>query len=116
MYLLRMAGNNADASYNMAWLGLMVVAEISLGLCVISLLSLPKFMEAKGKSWLASIAKPFSSFSDSMTSFQRSRFTSSRGSQDKSFGSEELGIASPGPMKSGQRLSEVELAHWEAPA
>ncbi|KAF2804430.1 uncharacterized protein BDZ99DRAFT_481249 [Mytilinidion resinicola] len=66
MYLLRMAGANADVSYNIAWLGLWVAAEVSFGLCVISLLSLPKLMEVKGKHWFALVAKPFSSFSTSI--------------------------------------------------
>ncbi|KAF7513290.1 hypothetical protein GJ744_009711 [Endocarpon pusillum] len=49
IYVLRMSGDHADVTYNTAWAGFWLLAEISLGTVVTCLLSLPKFVEAHGK-------------------------------------------------------------------
>jgi hypothetical protein len=112
MYLLRMSPADADASYNMAWLGLWVSAEISLGLCVISLLSLPKFMEAKGKRWLASFVKPFSSFGSSVSSKSKSmswsRYSTRHTKTERSQNDSVHGTSLP-RIHMGQGLSEMQL-------
>ncbi|KAF1950141.1 hypothetical protein CC80DRAFT_554601 [Byssothecium circinans] len=53
MYLLRMPTVDSDISYNIGWVGMWSAAEIALGLCVICMLVLPKFMEAKGNRLLS---------------------------------------------------------------
>lgn len=64
IYTLRMGGPNADVSYNAAWQGFWAYAEISLGLIVTCTLTLPRFVEAKGKQLraiISSISGPFGS-------------------------------------------------------
>lgn len=46
-YLFRMNANE-DVSYNAAWLCLWIFAETTLGIIVICMFSLPKFIEAEG--------------------------------------------------------------------
>ena len=68
LYVSRQSGAKADVSYNVAWMGLWAYAEIGLGLIVICTLSLPKFIEVKGKKmrvFLLNITRPFSSRSGS---------------------------------------------------
>lgn len=68
LYVSRQSGAKADVSYNVAWMGLWAYAEIALGLIVICTLSLPKFIEVKGKRlrlFLSSVSLPFSSRSGS---------------------------------------------------
>ena len=48
LYVTRLDGTNADVSYNIAWMGLWVFAEISFGITVTGTFLLPKFIEAKG--------------------------------------------------------------------
>ena len=65
MFKLESQGDNQDASYEMAWMGLWSWAEISLGVIVACTLSLPKFVRAKSKefgSLFSSVARPFNSF------------------------------------------------------
>jgi nicotinic acid phosphoribosyltransferase len=52
VFLFRMGRTNADVSYNVAWMGLCIIAEISLGIIVACMLSMPKLVEARG-DWLA---------------------------------------------------------------
>lgn len=101
-----MAGENADVSYNIGWLGLWAVAEIALGLVVISLLTMPKFMEAKGKGWFSQLSKPFSSASTSLKKLTRSIVTRTNDDsllyEDRSF--------SMGPGGMGKSFSERGIA------
>ena len=65
VYFSRMAGTNADISYNTAWAGIWVFAEVSFGIIVTSTLFLPKFIEAEGtklKNLASSLWRPFTSF------------------------------------------------------
>jgi hypothetical protein len=50
-----MGQTNADASYNIAWLGLCIIADISLGIIVACMLSMPKLVETKGSLLLAKL-------------------------------------------------------------
>lgn len=49
VYVLRMSGDHADVTYNTAWAGFWLLAEISLATVVTCLISLPKFVEVHGK-------------------------------------------------------------------
>ncbi|KAI4122827.1 MAG: hypothetical protein LQ341_007264 [Variospora aurantia] len=49
VYVLRMSGDHADVTYNTAWAGFWLLAEISLATIVTCLISLPKFVEVHGK-------------------------------------------------------------------
>ena len=65
VYFSRMTGKNADVSYNTAWAGIWVFAEVSLGITVTGTLFLPKFIEAEGtklKGLVSSLRRPFTSF------------------------------------------------------
>ncbi|KAF2645858.1 hypothetical protein P280DRAFT_476322 [Massarina eburnea CBS 473.64] len=53
MYLLKMPNADSDISYYIGWVGMWSAAEIALGLCVICMLVMPKFMEAKGNRLLS---------------------------------------------------------------
>ena len=46
--LIRAVGEIADASYHETWMGLWVLAEVSIGVSIIGTFSLPKFVEAEG--------------------------------------------------------------------
>lgn len=48
IYVLRMSGDHADVTYNTAWAGFWLLAEISLATVVTCLISLPKFIEVHG--------------------------------------------------------------------
>ena len=64
-YTIRASGDHADASWNFAWLGFWAFAEIGLGIIVICVLTLPKFVESKGKKvrlFFSSMVKPFTSY------------------------------------------------------
>ena len=64
-YVSRLGGANADVSYNTAWQGLWLFAEISFGIIVICTLLLPKFLEAKGaklRGIFSSLTRIFASF------------------------------------------------------
>lgn len=110
MYLLRMAGDNADVSYNVAWLGNMVMAELTLGICVICFLSLPKFMEVKGKFWLSTLTR-ISDTAFSIASIARTRGSSAVGNLRDSEATAQAEVAiTPLPaVKLGRTLSQVEL-------
>ncbi|KAI4212864.1 MAG: hypothetical protein L6R36_009472 [Xanthoria steineri] len=77
LYVSRQDGSTADISYNVAWMGLWAYAEIGLGIIVICTLSLPKFIEVKGKKvriFLSGITRSFSSRSGgSWDKLQRSK-------------------------------------------
>ena len=76
LYVARQDGATADISYNVAWMGLWAYAEIGLGIIVICTLSLPKFIEVKGKKvriYFSGITRPFSSKSGSWNKLQRSK-------------------------------------------
>ena len=47
-YVTRLNGQNADVTYNIAWMGLWVFAEVSFGITVTGIFLLPKFIEARG--------------------------------------------------------------------
>ena len=47
-YVTRLDGRSADVTYNIAWMGLWVFAEISFGITVTGTFLLPKFVEARG--------------------------------------------------------------------
>ena len=79
-YTLRQAGDNADVSWNVGWMGLWAFAEVGLGIIVICALSLPKFIESRGhklRIFFSSIIKPFTS-SDSLTRIFRKSATDTR--------------------------------------
>lgn len=64
VYVNRIGGTNADVSYNVGWQALWALAEISFGLTVTGMFSLPKFLEAKGtmlRGFVSSLARPFTS-------------------------------------------------------
>lgn len=46
-YFLRIGNIDSDISYNIGWVGLWTVAEIALGLCVICMLAIPKFISSR---------------------------------------------------------------------
>ncbi|KAL8670532.1 MAG: hypothetical protein Q9168_004929 [Polycauliona sp. 1 TL-2023] len=48
-YAVRIGGKDADVSYNSAFMGFWVFAEISLGIIVICTFSLPKLVESKSR-------------------------------------------------------------------
>lgn len=63
-YVTRLDGSNADVTYNTAWLGLWVFAEISFGITVTGTFLLPKFIEARGtklRSFFLSLTRPLTS-------------------------------------------------------
>ena len=85
LYVSRQSGAKADISYNVAWMGLWAYAEIGLGLIVICTLSLPKFIEVKGKklrTFLSSFSLPFSSRSGSWDKSRRSDKDVESGARD----------------------------------
>lgn len=85
LYVSRQSGATADISYNVAWMGLWAYAEIGLGLIVICTLSLPKFIEVKGKKlriFLSSITRPFSSSTGSWDKLRRSDKDAESGALD----------------------------------
>ena len=64
-YTTLMSVTNPDVSYNAAWLGCWVYAEVALGIVVTCMLSLPKLVEAKGekvRKMVSSITRPLHSF------------------------------------------------------
>ncbi|KAL8756519.1 MAG: hypothetical protein Q9199_002883 [Rusavskia elegans] len=70
LYVARMGEKDADVSYNAAWMGFWVFAEISLGIIVTSTFSLPKLIEARGKTMriaLSNLARPLGSFTSLRT-------------------------------------------------
>lgn len=77
MFRLESQGDQQDASYEMAWMGLWSWAEIALGIIVACTLSLPKLVRAKSKefgSLFSSVARPFVSLKSIFkTSMTRSR-------------------------------------------
>ncbi|KAL8913226.1 MAG: hypothetical protein Q9171_001940 [Xanthocarpia ochracea] len=75
LYVSRQSGAKADVSYNVAWMGLWAYAEIGLGLIVICTLSLPKFVEVKGKKlrlFFSNMTRTFSSREGSWDKIRRS--------------------------------------------
>ena len=66
-----MGEEDADFTYNAAWQCFWVYAEISLGIIVTCTLTLPKFIEARGKKLRAmawTILKPFGTLAHSTRS------------------------------------------------
>lgn len=62
LYLIKMQRDIRDVSYNCAWLGLWVIAEISLGITLIGTIMLPKFIEVEGsklRGVFSNLARPF---------------------------------------------------------
>ncbi|KAL8914310.1 MAG: hypothetical protein Q9171_001030 [Xanthocarpia ochracea] len=71
IYTVRMGEEDADFTYNAAWQCFWVYAEISLGIIVTCTLTLPKFIEARGKRLRAmalTISKPFGTLAHSTRS------------------------------------------------
>ncbi|KAL8927690.1 MAG: hypothetical protein Q9172_001250 [Xanthocarpia lactea] len=71
IYTVRMGAEDADFTYNAAWQGFWAYAEISLGIIVTCTLTLPKFIEARGKKLRAmalTISKPFGTLAHSTRS------------------------------------------------
>ncbi|KAI4255881.1 MAG: hypothetical protein L6R42_006511 [Xanthoria sp. 1 TBL-2021] len=80
LYIVRMGEKDADVSYNAAWLGLWAYAEISLGIILISSFSLPKLIEARGKTMrivLSNLARPLGSFTSLKTLIRSTRIDQS---------------------------------------
>ena len=67
VYLIRAA--NTDASYNDCWMGLWVLAEVSIGVSISGTFLLPKFFEAEGPK----LRGVFSRLTRSLTFRRRSR-------------------------------------------
>lgn len=79
-YALRMGEKDADVSYNAAWMGFWIFAEISLGIIVTSTFSLPKLIEARGKTMriaLSNLARPLGSFTSLRTLVRSTRIDQS---------------------------------------
>ena len=75
-YAVHMGGDNADVSYNAAFMGCWAYVEISLGIIVICSIPLPKLYETKGKkvrNFLSDITRPFTSFSSLATLLRSAR-------------------------------------------
>ena len=73
-YSLQQQGDKADVTYNIGWMAIWAIIEISLGLIVICALILPKFIESKGKKirvFFISIVRSSVSLG-SLRSFKRS--------------------------------------------
>ena len=92
IYVLRMTGDGADPTYNTAWAGLWLLAEISLATVVACLLSLPKFIEVHRKSLietLTSISQPLLSLrrfgSSERWSSERSRSKNTATAEGETF-------------------------------
>ena len=103
-----MSGDHADVTYNTAWAGFWLLAEISLATVVTCLLSLPKFIEVHGKF----VTTTFSNLSRPLISFTRlvsSQRTSSGHSRTKdSTVSEDLALDEVATMQNG---SQAHLVH-----
>ena len=100
-YTTLMSGPNADVSYNTAWFGCWVYAEICLGITVTCLISLPKFIEAKGEKVVqvsAAVTRPLRSFSSLATLVRPAKTDSSK-----------LDAASAERAPDGRIHSEIEL-------
>lgn len=75
VYVLRMSGDHADVTYNTAWAGFWLLAEISLATVVTCLISLPKFVEVHGKLFkttVSNLTRPFISLTRLGSSERRS--------------------------------------------
>ena len=69
-YVTRLNGRNADVTYNIAWIGLWVFAEVGFGITVTSTFMLPKFIEARGAKLchvLFSVTRPLSSLTSKLS-------------------------------------------------
>ena len=69
-YVTRLSGTTADVTYNIAWMGLWVFAEISFGITVTGTFLLPKFIEAKGTKLLnvySSLTRPLTSLTSKLS-------------------------------------------------
>lgn len=79
-YALRIGEEDADVSYNAAWMGFWIFAEISLGIIVTSTFSLPKLIEARGKTMriaLSNLARPLGYFTSLKTLVRSTRIDQS---------------------------------------
>jgi hypothetical protein len=114
VYLTRMGGADADVSYNAAWMGLWAFAEISLGIVVTCMLSLPRLIEAKGQ-WvrdaLSCMSKPFTFFSKRSRSRSLKKSTAGGGLPGVSASTRpsRFGAVAVPKVTRGQTLSETEL-------
>ncbi|KAL8967871.1 MAG: hypothetical protein Q9183_002727, partial [Haloplaca sp. 2 TL-2023] len=71
LYTLRMGGPTADLTYNAAWQGYWAYAKIASGLVVTCTLTLPKFIEARGKrlrAVISTLGRPVGSLAQSTKS------------------------------------------------
>ncbi|KAF2832848.1 hypothetical protein CC86DRAFT_399514 [Ophiobolus disseminans] len=113
LFLVRMSGEDADVSFNAAWMGLAGCAEIAFGIIVTCMLSLPKFFDAKGK-WLLGLlyglSRPFTLMSTRSGSSNNGSITS-RGQHSESalvLPLHHTQVVIP-KVRLGQTLSETEL-------
>lgn len=100
-YTTLVSGPNADVSYNTAWFGSWVYAEICLGIMVTCTISLPKFVEAKGEKVIKvfqAVISPLRSFSSLVTLVRSTKTRSSR-----------FGAASDDRAADAEMHSETEL-------
>ena len=68
-YVTQLGGQDADISYNAAWMGCWAYVEIALGIIVTCTLSMPKLIEARGKKLrllLATLTRPFTTLGSSL--------------------------------------------------
>ena len=87
--------NYKDATYNSLWLGLSACAELTIGIIVVSLITLPKLLDAKF-SWLRSTVSKLSTF--------RSAGVSKVGTTSSRSEAKNVSI-----VTKGQNLSEINL-------
>lgn len=96
MFKLERQGDNQDASYEMAWMGLWSWAEIALGIIVACTLSLPKLVRAKSMEFdsvVSSVVQRFTSFK-SMSKTTTTRTRSNEAAQEKTL-ARELNMRAP---------------------
>ncbi|KAL8728516.1 MAG: hypothetical protein Q9166_005338 [cf. Caloplaca sp. 2 TL-2023] len=108
IYVLRMSGDHADVTYNTAWAGFWLLAEISLATVVTCLISLPKFIEVHGK-WFKTTFSNLSRPLISLTRLGSSERRSSRRSTTK-----DTTVSSDLPFHrvvDGQNGSEAHLVY-----
>lgn len=75
MYLLDTNGDNADASYYLLFVGVWAAVEIAIGLLVVSVLTLPKVLDATWHRFYPFLSRSFSNASSGIRSLFNSMGT-----------------------------------------
>jgi hypothetical protein len=108
MMKLEEQGDRQDASYEMAWMGLWSMAEVSLGIICACSLSLPKVWRERRtevRAVLSKISKPFVP----IEKWSQSLMTKTRSSTHKSVPSQTSDISVPYEQKGSPNM---DLAPW----